>query len=99
LKESWGTYSDRVSRLGGEAASERPMAWRAPWRHVDPVVALAALGLALLGVAAIYSSTFPSLREQGLDAAPFARRQLISLGAGLAGMMVVTLVDYRRYQA
>jgi rod shape determining protein RodA len=99
MQESWGTYSDRVSRLGWEAASERPMAWRAPWRHVDPVVALAALGLALLGVAAIYSSTFASLREQALAEATFARRQLISLGAGLAGMMVVTLIDYRRYQA
>jgi rod shape determining protein RodA len=99
MQESWGTYSDRVSRLGWEAASERPMAWRAPWRHIDPVVALAALGLALLGVAAIYSSTFASLREQELAEATFARRQLISLGAGLAGMMVVTLIDYRRYQA
>jgi rod shape determining protein RodA len=99
MQESWGTYSDRVSRLGWEAASERPMAWRAPWRHVDPVVALAALCLALLGVAAIYSSTFASLREQELAEATFARRQLISLGAGLAGMMVVTLIDYRRYQA
>jgi rod shape determining protein RodA len=99
MQESWGTHSDRVSRLGWEAASERPMAWRAPWRHVDPVVVLAALGLALLGVAAIYSSTFASLREQELAEATFARRQVISLGAGLAGMMVVTLVDYRRYQA
>jgi rod shape determining protein RodA len=99
MQESWGTYGDRVSRLGWEAASERPMAWRAPWRHVDPVVVLAALGLALLGVAAIYSSTFASLREQELAEATFARRQLISLGAGLAGMMVVTLIDYRRYQA
>jgi rod shape determining protein RodA len=99
MQESWGTYSDRVSRLGWEAASERPMAWRAPWRHLDPVVVLAALGLALLGVAAIYSSTFASLREQGLAEATFARRQLISLGAGLVGMVVVTLIDYRRYQA
>jgi rod shape determining protein RodA len=99
MQESWGTYSDRVSRLGWETASERPMAWRAPWRHLDPVVVLAALSLALLGVAAIYSSTFASLREQGLAEATFARRQLLSLGAGLAGMVVVTLIDYRRYQA
>jgi rod shape determining protein RodA len=99
MQESWGTYSDRVSRLGWETASERPMAWRAPWRHLDPVVVLAALGLALLGVAAIYSSTFASLREQGLAEATFARRQLLSLGAGLAGMVVVALIDYRRYQA
>ncbi len=99
MQESWGTYSDRVSRLGWEGASERHMAWRAPWRHLDPVVVLAALGLALLGLAAIYSSTFASLREQGLAEATFARRQLLSLGGGLAGMVLVALVDYRRYQA
>jgi rod shape determining protein RodA len=99
MQESWGTYSDRVSRLGWEGASERPMAWRAPWRHLDPVVVLAALGLSLLGIAAIYSSTFASLHEQGLAEATFARRQLISLGGGLAGMILVALVDYRRYQA
>jgi rod shape determining protein RodA len=99
MQESWGTYSDRVSRLGWEGASERPMAWRAPWRHLDPVVVLAALGLALLGLAAIYSSTFASLREQGLAEATFARRQVLSLGGGLAGMVLVALVDYRRYQA
>jgi rod shape determining protein RodA len=99
MQESWGTYSDRVSRLGWEGASERPMAWRAPWRHLDLVVVLAALSLALLGIAAIYSSTFASLREQGLAEATFARRQLLSLGAGVAGMVLVALVDYRRYQA
>src|SRR6266511_3248450 len=99
MQESWGTYSDRVSRLGWEGASERPMAWRAPWRHLDLVVVLAALSLALLGLAAIYSSTFASLHEQGLAEATFARRQLLSLGGGLAGMVLVALVDYRRYQA
>jgi rod shape determining protein RodA len=41
MQESWGTYSDRVSRLGWEQASDRPMAWRAPWRHLDPTVVLA----------------------------------------------------------
>jgi rod shape determining protein RodA len=99
MQESWGSYPDRVSRLGWEAASERPMAWRAPWRHVDPTVVLAACGLAVLGLAAIYSSTFASLRAQGLPEGLIMRRQLLNLGLGLAGMVAVALVDYRRLQA
>jgi rod shape determining protein RodA len=99
MQESWGSYSDRVSRLGWEAASERPMAWRAPWRHVDPTVVLAACGLAVLGLAAIYSSTFPSLRAQGLPEGLIMRRQLLNLGLGLGGMVAVSLLDYRRLQA
>jgi rod shape determining protein RodA len=99
MQESWGSYSDRVSRLGWEAASERPMAWRAPWRHVDLTVVLAACGLAVLGLAAIYSSTFASLRAQGLPEGLIMRRQLLNLGLGLAGMVVVAMVDYRRLQA
>jgi rod shape determining protein RodA len=99
MQESWGSYSDRVSRLGWEGASERPMAWRAPWRHVDPTVVLAACGLAVLGLAAIYSSTFSSLRAQGLPEGLIMRRQLLNLGLGLVGMVAVSLLDYRRLQA
>src|SRR5918997_5360247 len=99
MQESWGSYSDRVSRLGWETASDRPMAWRAPWRHVDPTVVLAALALTALGLAAIYSSTFASLREQGLPEASIMRRQLLNLGLGLAVMVAAMVVDYRRLQA
>ena len=99
MQESWGSYSDRVSRLGWEAASERPMAWRAPWRHVDPTLALAACALTVLGLAAIYSSTFSSLRAQGLPEGLIMRRQLLNLGLGLAGMVAMALVDYRRLLA
>jgi rod shape determining protein RodA len=99
MQESWGSYSDRVSRLGWEGASERPMAWRSPWRHVDPALALAACGLAVLGLVAIYSSTFASLRAQGLPEGMIMRRQLLNLGLGLAGMVAVSLLDYRRLQA
>jgi len=99
MQESWGSYSDRVSRLGWEGASERPMAWRAPWRHVDPTLVLAACGLAVLGLAAIYSSTFSSLRAQGLPEGLIMRRQLLNLGLGLGGMVAVSLLDYRRLQA
>ena len=93
------SLTDRISRLGWEGASERPMAWRAPWRHLDPVVALAACALAAFGLAAIYSATFASLHLQGLPGGMFMRRQLISLVLGVVAMALVTLVDYRRLAA
>ncbi|HYY81568.1 MAG TPA: rod shape-determining protein RodA [Actinomycetes bacterium] len=99
MQESWGSYRDRVSRLGWEGASERPMAWRTPWRHLDPVAAMSACALAVLGLVAIYSATVPSLRAQGLPGDLVLRRQLVSLAVGLAGMAAVTLVDHRRLQA
>ena len=99
MQESWGTYSDRVSRLGWEQASDRPMAWRAPWRHLDPTVVLAAVALTVLGLAAIYSSTFAGLRAQGLPEGSIMRRQLLNLGLGLAVMVAAMVVDYRRLQA
>jgi rod shape determining protein RodA len=88
-----------VSRLGWEQASDRPMAWRAPWRHLDPTVVLAAVALTVLGLAAIYSSTFAGLRAQELAEGSIMRRQLLNLGLGLAVMVVAMVVDYRRLQA
>ena len=99
MQESWGTFSDRVSRLGWEQASDRPMAWRAPWRHLDPTVVLAAIALTALGLLAIYSSTFAGLRAQGLPEASIMRRQLLNLGLGVAVMVAAMVVDYRRLQA
>ncbi len=96
MQRSW---TDRISRLGWEGASERPMAWRGPWRHLDPVAVLAACALSAFGLAAIYSATFASLHLQGLPVGMFMRRQLISLLLGLAAMALVTLIDYRRLAA
>ncbi len=99
MQQSWDSYPDRVSRLGWETASERPMAWRTPWRHLDPIVVLAAVGLAVLGLAAIYSSTYSSLRASGRPGDLVVRRQLVGLAVGLAAMVGVAVVDYRKIQA
>jgi rod shape determining protein RodA len=99
MQESWGSWSDRLARTGWEQAGDRPLAWRAPWRHLDPTVVLAALALSVLGLAAIYSSTYAGLRAQGLPEASIMRRQLLNLGLGLAVMVAVMVVDYRRLQA
>jgi rod shape determining protein RodA len=63
------------------------------------MVVLAACALTVLGLAAIYSSTLASLRAQGLPEVSIMRRQLLNLGLGLAAMVAVTVVDYRRLQA
>src|SRR6266536_1149306 len=99
MQESWGSWNDRVSRLGWEGASERQMAWRAPWRHYDPITTVAACALAVFGLAAIYSATFASLRLQGLPGSMFMRRQLISLVVGVVATAAVTFVDYHRLLA
>jgi rod shape determining protein RodA len=99
MQESWGSWSDRVSRLGWEDATERTMAWRSPWRHFDPVTVVAALALSLFGLAAIYSATFASLRAQGLAGSTFTQRQGISLVVAVAAMLVITLIDYRKLVA
>jgi len=96
MQESWGSWTDRVSRLGWESASERPMTWRAPWRHVDPLMALTAAGLAVFGLVAIYSSTFASLHQHGLPKAMIMQKQLVNLLLGLVAMVAVMLLDYRR---
>jgi rod shape determining protein RodA len=96
MQESWGPFGDRTA--WGQAG-ERPVSWRAPWRHLDTTVVLAALALAALGLAAIYSSTYAGLRAQGLPEAAIMRRQLLNLGLGLAVMVAVMVVDYRRLQA
>jgi rod shape determining protein RodA len=97
MQDSWGSWSDRSGTW--ERAGDGPLAWRAPWRHLDPTVVLAALALAALGLLAIYSSTYAGLRAQGLAEASIMRRQALNLGLGLAVMAAVMVVDYRRLLA
>jgi rod shape determining protein RodA len=99
-RDTWGShYSERVERLGWEAASERPKAWRTPFRHVDTLLIVAAIALTVLGCAAVYSSSVDELRGQGLPGDQLLRRQLVNLAVGLVGMFVIAVVDYRKYQA
>lgn len=66
----------------------------APWYHLDPLVALAAVALAGLGVASIYSAT------RGTDPLAYntfyleRQTMFVVIGIGLGG--VAALVDYQR---
>ncbi|MGH3665223.1 MAG: rod shape-determining protein RodA [Egibacteraceae bacterium] len=93
-------YGDeRSGRLAREAVQRHWMGAYAPTRHIDPILILAALALSGFGLLMIYSATFFRLEEQGLDTMFYVNRQLVSLGIGLAGMVGLTLFDYRVYRA
>ena len=68
----------------------------APSRHIDLVLVVAAIGLALFGLLVIYSATRGRQEAAGLDPGYFVQRQAVSLGLGLVGMFAVTLVSYRQ---
>ncbi len=66
----------------------------APWYHVDPLVALAAVALAGLGIASIYSAT------RGTDPLAYntfyLERQTMFVVIGMGMGTVAALVDYQR---
>jgi rod shape determining protein RodA len=67
----------------------------APWRHLDLTLLLSTVGIALVGVLMVYSSTRQKQGTAGLDPAFFLKRQAIFLVVGLVAMAVIALVDYR----
>jgi rod shape determining protein RodA len=68
---------------------------RRPIRHVDPVLLLAVLALAVVGLVAIYSSTHQSLDAIGSDQGFYVKRQLSFLALGLVVVMAAASFDYR----
>jgi len=64
-------------------------------RHVDPVLIAAALGLAVIGLLAIYSATHQSLAAVGLDPGRFVKRQLTFLAIAVIVLVLAASFDYR----
>jgi rod shape determining protein RodA len=64
-------------------------------RHVDPVLIVAALGLAVIGLLAIYSATHQSLAAVGLDPGRFVKRQLTFLAIAVIVLALAASFDYR----
>jgi rod shape determining protein RodA len=69
-----------------------------PRQHVDWLLFVAIVGLAAVGLLAIYSARYQSQTLNGLDPYFFVKRQGVALAAGLIGMVVVLAVDYRRWR-
>jgi rod shape determining protein RodA len=82
-----------LTRRPIEALSHNP---GDPRQNVDWPMVFAVVGLALVGLAAVYSARHTSLMLAGIDALYYVRRQGIALGIGLVAMAVVSLIDYRR---
>jgi rod shape determining protein RodA len=68
---------------------------RRPLRHLDPVLLLAVIALATLGLLAIYSATHHSLEAVRLDPGYYVKRQITFLALGAIVLMVVASFDYR----
>ncbi len=92
-------FDERSGRLAREAVHRKWMGAYAPRRHVDPVLIVAALALAAVGLVFVYSATFHRLMEAGVDPMHYVSRQVLSLGIGVAAMIATTLFDYRVYRA
>ncbi|HWB72156.1 MAG TPA: rod shape-determining protein RodA [Egibacteraceae bacterium] len=94
------TYGDeRSGRLARESVQRAWRSTHAPSRQLDPVLLVAALGLACFGLLMIYSATFHELQARSADGLYYVNRQVLSLALGLLSMTAVTLVDYRTYRA
>jgi rod shape determining protein RodA len=81
--------SPRPPQLGER--SRRDLA--APWRHVDMVLVLAALCVAVLGVTMVYSATKGHI---GPPNRSFLMRQGSFMVLGVVLMAAMSLIDYRR---
>jgi len=66
------------------------------WRHMDLTLLLATIGISVMGLLMVYSSTRHKQATAGLDPAFFLKRQATFLALGLLVLVAVTLVDYRR---
>jgi rod shape determining protein RodA len=66
------------------------------WRQVDWVMLGAMVGLSLVGLVMIYSSTRTRLEAQGLSALYYVERQGAGLLIGFVVMVLAMVIDYRR---
>jgi rod shape determining protein RodA len=68
---------------------------RRPIRHVDPVLIVSAILLAIIGLFAIYSTTNRSLALIGEDPGFYVKRQITFLALGAIVVMAAASFDYR----
>ena len=80
--------------VGISGSSRRTPA--AAWRHVDVGLAVATVGIACFGLLMIYSATRAKLVQEGIDPEYYLKRQAIFVVIGVALMLVVASIDYRR---
>jgi rod shape determining protein RodA len=67
----------------------------APWRHVDPILLVCTLAIAGLGTLMVFSATKGSGDSADLS---YVKRQVLFMVIGIAVMLAVSLIDYRKYR-
>jgi rod shape determining protein RodA len=67
-----------------------------PLRHLDIALVLAPVLISGLGLLMIYSATHNRLDQAGEDPLYFVKRQAVAIVLGLAAMVGMALIDYRR---
>jgi rod shape determining protein RodA len=70
----------------------------AAWRHLDVVLLFTTVVVSLLGVLMVYSATRRGREDAGLDPTTFLKRQAMWVVGGVIVMVVVSLIDYRKYR-
>jgi rod shape determining protein RodA len=85
-----------VSRPGPGAATERRKSGL--WHHVDPVLIGVTLLIAAFGCLMVYTATRDQLEAAGLSPTYYLKKQAIFVAIGVAVMVAVMAIDYRRYR-
>ena len=81
--------------LGRGSFRRRALAKDSVLRHMDYVLILAVLALALLGTLLVWSATRTGLAQAGANPNTYLEKQLLNIAIGLAFMVGVSLIDYR----
>jgi rod shape determining protein RodA len=89
-----GLIGEAVDRIGGEPISAR-MARKAPIKHLDPTLLLAALALAVYGAVMVFTATAPKFSQAGADPAALLKRQAIFVVVGALALGAASFFDYR----
>ena len=71
---------------------------RRPIRHLDPVLLVTALLLAVAGLFLVYSATHQSLTALDLDPGQFLKKQFAAFVLGFLLLILVAAFDYRFYK-
>jgi rod shape determining protein RodA len=69
------------------------------WRHLDVVLVVTVVVLAVFGAVMVYSSTRVPLDTAGISPTYYLDKQLVFVGVGIVVMVAVAAVDYRHLRA
>ena len=67
-------------------------------RRGDPILLLATLALAVIGVVMVYSASRQGMLAAGLDPSYYLKRQALWVGIGVVALIVTSVVDYHRLE-